>query len=92
MSEQPPGEYSRFVLDDVAVSGKMLTLKYGGHVFGGIVRCLLDPNGVEDALRPGTEVFVRYHTEETGSPGQVAQIIIRHPSAGGWAEVYNDGE
>ena len=92
MSEQPPGEYTRFVLDEVTVADEMLTLVYGGHVFGGVVRCLLDPDGVEDALRPGTEVFVRYHDEETGALGQVAQIIIRHPSAEGWAEVYNDAE
>ncbi len=90
MTEQPPDEYRRFVLDDVRSSDEMLTLVYGGHVFGGVVRCLLDPNGVEDALRPGAEIFVRYHTEETGNPGQIAQIIIRHPSAEGWAEVYSD--
>jgi len=91
MDDQPPEEYQRFVLDDVRSTGEMLTLVYGGHVFGGVVRCLLDPNGVEDALRPGAEIFVRYHTEETGQPGQVAHIIIRHPPAKGWAEIYADG-
>jgi len=55
-------------------------------------RCLLDPNGVEDALQPGTAIFVRYHNEDTGAPGQVAHIIVRHPSAEGWAEVYSDAE
>ena len=78
------------MIEDVRPDGETLTLIYGGHVFGGIVRCLLDPAGVEDALQRGTEVFVRYHTEETGAPGQVAQIIIRHPLAEGWAEVYSD--
>ncbi len=87
--DQPPEEYQRFVLDEVRSTGEMLTLVYGGHVFGGVVRCLLDPKGVESALRPGTRIFVRYHNEETGAPGQVAHIIIRHPSAEGWAEVYS---
>ena len=79
MKEQPPDEYQRFVLENVRRVGKTLTRLYGGHVFGGIVRCLLDPHGVEDALQPGAEIFARYHTEETGAPGQVAQIISRHP-------------
>ncbi len=91
VNEQPPDEYQRFVIEDVRRIGETLTLAYGGHVFGGIVRCLLDPQGVEDALQPGTEIFVRYHTEETGVPGQVAHIIIRHPLVEGWAEVYADG-
>ncbi len=91
MNEPPPDEYQRFVLEDVRRIGETLTLAYGGHVFGGIVRCLLDPHGVEDALQPGTEIFVRYHNEETGAPGPVAHIIIRHPLVEGWAEVYADG-
>ena len=91
MDERLPDEYRRFVLEDVRATDEMLTLVYGGHVFGGVVRCLLDPNGVEAALRPGSEIFVRYHTEETGQPTQVAHIIIPHPSAEGWAEIYADG-
>ena len=91
MNEHPPDEYKRFPIEDVQRKGETLTLMYGGHVFGGVVRCLLDPNGVEDALRPGNEIFVRYHNEETGAPGTVAHIIIRHPLAEGWAEVYSDG-
>ena len=91
VGDQPPDEYQRFVIEDVRRMGETLTLVYGGHVFGGIVPCLLDPNGVADALQPGTEIFVRYHNEETGAPGQVAHIIIRHPSAEGWAEIYSDG-
>ncbi len=79
MNEQPPNEYQRFVIEDVRRTGETLTLVYGGHVFGGIVRCLLDPHGVEDALQPGTEIFVRYHNEETGAPGQVARIIRCSP-------------
>jgi hypothetical protein len=88
--DQPPEEYQRFVLDEVRSTDEMLTLVYGGRVFGGVVRCLLDPNGVEDVLRPGTAIFVRYHNQDTGAPGQVAHIIVRHPSAEGWAEVYSD--
>ena len=49
VNEQVPDEYQRFVIDDVRRMGDTLTLVYGGHVFGGIVRCLLDTNGVEDA-------------------------------------------
>ena len=90
-ADPPPDEYKCFIIEDVRSTGEMLTLVYDGHVFGGVVRCLLDLNGVEDALRPGTEIFVRYHSEETGAPGQVAQIIIRHPRAEGWAEIYSDG-
>ncbi len=91
MSDFPPDDYQRFIIESVRSAGENLTLGYGGRVFGGIVRCLLDPNGVEDALHPGTEIFVRYHTEGTGAPGQVAHIIIRNPSTEGWAEVYSDG-
>lgn len=89
VGDHPPDEYERFIIEDVRSTGETLTLVYGGHVFGGIDPSLLDPDGVEDALRPGTELFVRYHTEETGARGQVAHLIIRHPSAEGWAEVYN---
>jgi hypothetical protein len=91
MNESPPGEYKRFVIEATRAAGEMLTIQYGGHVFGGIVRCQLDPQGVEAALRPGAEIFVRYHDAETGQPGQVAHMIIRHPSGDGWAEVYADG-
>ncbi len=91
MIEEPPKEFRRYVLEEVRVMGDTMTLVYGGHVFGGIMRKLLDPNGVEDALQPGREVFVRYHTEETGAPGQLAHMIMRHPSTEGWAELYSDG-
>lgn len=89
MNQPPPDEYQRFVIESVRSAGETLTLVYGGRIFGGAIRCLLDP-GVEDALRPGAEIFVRYHNEETGAPGQVAHIIMRHPLAEDWAEVYSD--
>lgn len=88
----PPDEYRRFVIDEVRHMDDTLTIVYDGRTFGGIVRCLLDPDGVEEALKPGAEVFIRYHQEETGQPGQIAQIIIRHPRDEGWAEVYSDSE
>ena len=91
MIEEPPEEYQRFVMEDGRRMDETLTLVYGGHVFGGIVRCLLDPNGVADALHPGTEIFVRYQSEETGAPSEVPHLIIRRPSAESWAEVYSDG-
>ena len=91
LAQESPEEYRLFVTEDLRRWDDALTLDYGEHVFRGIVRCLLDPHGVEDALQPGTEIFVRYHNEETGAPGQVAHIIIRHPLAEGWAEVYSDG-
>ncbi len=91
MGVEPPDEYQRFILEEVRTADETLTLVYDGHVFGGVVRCLLESKDVEAALHPGGEIFVRYHTEETGAPGQVAHIIIRHPSAEGWAEVYADG-
>lgn len=91
MYEQPPDEYQCFVIEEVRRMGESLTLVYGGRIFGGIVPCLLDPNGIEEALIPGTDIFVRYHNEETGAPGQIAHIIIRHPLAEGWAELYSDG-
>lgn len=91
-NRQPPDEYRRFVIDEVRLMDDTLTIVYGGRIFGGIVRCLLDPDGVEEALKPGAEMFVRYHQEDTGQPGQIAQIIIRHPCAEGWAEVYSDSE
>lgn len=86
----PSDDYKRFVLDDVREAGENLTLHYAGRTFGGVVRCLLDPNGVEAALRPGVEIFIRYHTPQTGQPGSISQVIIRHPSGDGWAELYND--
>ena len=47
---------------------------------------------ISSAVRRGAEVFVRYHTIETGQPDQVAHMLIRHPGEGGWAEIYADWE
>jgi hypothetical protein len=89
-SAGPPPDFRRFLIDEVHPAGENLTIRYGGRVFGGIVRCLLPGSEVERAIRPGVEVFVRYHTSETGQPGQVAQMIIRHPTEPGWAEIFSD--
>lgn len=91
MNDTLPEEFKRVTIDDVSVDDENITLMYGGRIFGGVVRCLLDTNGVEDALRPGAEIFVRYHTAETGSPGQIAHIVMRHPVEAGWTEIYADG-
>ncbi len=45
VGDQPPDEYQRFVIEDVRRMGETFMLVYGGHVFGGIVLCLLNPNG-----------------------------------------------
>ena len=90
MSDDELKDYHRFVLDAVRTTGEMLALSYDGHVFGGIVRCQLDPNGVESALKPGAEIFVRYHEEKLGVRGQVAHIIMPHPHQDGWAELFSD--
>ena len=91
MSDTLPKEFTRFTIDDVSVDDENITLVYGGHIFGGVVRCLLDTNGVEEALQAGAEIYVRYHTTETGSPGQIAHIVMRHPAEDGWTEIYADG-
>ena len=46
MCEKLPDDFQRFVIEEVRPSGENLTLVYGGRIFGGVVRCLLDPNGV----------------------------------------------
>jgi hypothetical protein len=85
-----PPEYERFVVEEVRAAGENLTIRYGGRVFAGIARCLLPGREVEETLKPGCELFVRYHTDETGQPGQVAHMISRHPGGAGWAEVFSD--
>jgi len=90
--EDLPAEYERFTIEEVRPAGENLTIRYGGRVFGGIVRCLLPGPDVEIAIRPGGEVFVRYHTVETGQPGRVAHMMIRHPTGSGWAEIFSDIE
>ncbi len=86
-----PSEFSCFTVDSVERSGDSLVLRYQGRLFGGVLVSLLAADIVE-AVQPGTEIFVRYHTAETGRPGQIAHMLIRHPSGHGWAELYADWE
>lgn len=64
-------------------------IRYDGRVFGGIMLGELPP-GVAESIRPGTDVIVRSHTAETGNVGQVAHMLVPHPSENGWAEIYAD--
>lgn len=89
MHEPTPEGYRRHVITAVTRQGENLTIEYGGRVFAGITLAEL-PEGIADAIHPGTEVFVCTHDGETGDAGQVAHILIRHPREEGWAEIYAD--
>ena len=84
-----PEGYRRHVITAVRHEGANLTIEYAGRIFAGITLAEL-PEGIADAIRPGTEVFVRTHDGESGDAGQVAHIIIAHPRDDGWAEIYAD--
>lgn len=84
-----PEGYRRHVITEVRRDGVNLTIEYAGRVFAGITLAEL-PEGIADAIAPGTEVFVRTHDGETGDAGQVAHILIPHPREEGWAEIYAD--
>ncbi len=84
-----PEGYRRHVITAVSRQGENLTIEYAGRVFAGITVAELPP-GIAECIRPGTDVIVRTHTAETGDPGQVADILIPHPTEVGWAEIYAD--
>ena len=90
-TEDVPEDFTKFTIERVERLEDRLIIRYGGRIFGGV---MLDVLGDEivSAVRPGAEVIVRYHTAETGNPGQVAHMLIRHPDDGGWAEIYADWE
>ena len=90
-TEDIPEGFARFLIEDVKRLEDRLIIRYGRRIFGGVMISVLG-HEVASAIRPGAEVIVRYHTVETGQPGQVAHMLIRHPSAGGWAEIYADWE
>lgn len=92
MEDQPPPDYLPHSIDAVRLDGEHLIITYGGKIFGGIVVDLLASDDVRGAVRPGAEVFVRYHTPGSGYDGQIAHMIMRHPSEPGWAELYADWE
>lgn len=84
-----PAEYVRHVIDAVRVEHDAIVINYGSKIFGGIIPELLAP-GVAEAIRPGSEIFVRAHSADTGWPGQIAHIIMRWEGREGWAELYNN--
>lgn len=87
--EPAPEGYRRHIITAVSRQGDNLTIEYEGRVFAGITIAELPP-GIAECIRPGTDVIVRTHTAETGDPGQVADILIPHPTENGWAEIYAD--
>ena len=87
--EPTPEGYRRHVITSVTRQGDNLTIEYGGRIFAGITLAELPP-GIAENIRPGTDVIVRTHTAETGDLGQVAHILIPHPTEEGWAEIYAD--
>ena len=89
--ENIPEDFTRFLIEGVERVEDGLILRYGGRIFGGVMIDLMEED-VMAAIRPGAEIIVRYHTAETGQPGQVAHMLIRHPSDGCWAELYADWE
>ena len=92
MAQPIPADYHAHVLDGVELNGDHVVLRYGGKIFGGIVAGLLPDPAVLAAIKPGARVVVRYHTAETGEAGQIAHMLIDHPTEPGWAELYADWE
>jgi hypothetical protein len=84
-----PEGYQRHVITHVEGHGDGLMIRYGGRVFCGVMLDELPP-GIVDGIRPGVDVIVRCHTDETGYAGTVAHMLIPHPTAEGWAEIYAD--
>ena len=87
--EPAPEGYRRHVISAVRRDTSNLMIEYDGRIFAGIAIAEL-PNGIAEAIGPGTEIFMRTHDGETGDMGQVAHILIRHPHEEGWAEIYAD--
>ncbi|MCZ6652856.1 MAG: hypothetical protein O7D91_07500 [Planctomycetota bacterium] len=90
-TEDVPEDFTKFTIERVERLEDRLILRYGGRVFGGVMLDVLEEE-ISSAIRPGAELIARYHTAETGQPGQVAHMLIRHPGDGGWAEIYADWE
>ena len=91
-AEQPPPDYQSRTVEAVRRDGGHIVITYAGKTFGGIVADLLASDDIRAALRPGAEIFVRTHTPDSGYAGQVAHMIMRHPTEAGWAELYADWE
>ncbi len=89
--ERVPEDFTRFLIEGVERLEDRLIIRYSGRIFGGVMLDVLEDE-ISSAIRRGAEVFVRYHTAETGQPDQVAHMLIRHPGESGWAEIYADWE
>ena len=89
--DRVPEDFTRFLIEGVERLEDRLIIRYGGRIFGGVMLDVLEEE-ISSAIRPGAELIARYHTSETGQPGQVAHMLIRHPGDGGWAEIYADWE
>ena len=89
-TEDIPEDFTKFTIERVERLEDRLILYYGGRVFGGVMLDVLEEE-ISSAICRGAEVIARYHTAETGHPGQVAHMLIRHTD-GAWAEIYADWE
>ena len=78
-------------IESVRRADDHLLIEYGGRVFGGILPELL-ADGVEALIVPGSQVIVRRHTPDSGRPGQLVHMLIWHPAAEGWVDLYADWE
>ena len=90
-TEDVPEDFTKFTIEHVERLEDRLIISYDGRIFGGVMLDVLEEE-ISSAIRPGAELIARYHTAETGQPGQVAHMLIRHPDGGGWAEIYADWE
>jgi len=90
-TEDVPEDFTKFTIERVERLEDRLIIRYGGRVFGGVMLDVLEDE-ISSAIHRGAELIARYHTAETGNPGQVAHMLIRHPGGGGWAEIYADWE
>ena len=80
-SEDVPQDFTRFMIQGVKRLEDRLIIRYDGRVFGGVMIDVL-ADEIVAAICPGAEVIVRYHTAETGHPGQVAHMLLRRPGDG----------
>ncbi len=90
-TEVVPEDFTKFTIERVERLEDRLIIRYGGRVSGGVMLDVLEEE-ISSAIRRGAVVIARYHTAETGHPGQVAHMLIRHPGGSGWAEIYADWE
>jgi len=85
-----PPDYERFLIEAVEHAPDAIKIRYGGRMFGGILRESLAGTDHERAIRPGAELLVRYHDAKPGERGQVAHMLVRRAATNDWAEIYVD--